>query len=142
MKRLAASRVRPPLPGRSSYRGGLWLTFEAGKGVNIAHQADVLFVTYYTYDATGRAVWYAIPNANSRQAPGYIGSVYRGRGPAYDSPVWDASKVVLAEVGSATFGVDLYPGSATIQFKYMIEGDGKLTGLTRMSFATPASVCN
>jgi hypothetical protein len=120
------------------YQGLWWNLIDYGMGVNIAHQADVLFATYYTYDANGRAVWYAIPNANSLQAPGYTGSAYRGRGPAFDSPVWDASKVVLTDVGQATFSF----GATGGMFKYQIDGTGSIKGLVRLSFAAPVSVCN
>ncbi len=41
---------------------GLWWNgcsagSESGWGLNIAHQGDVLFVTWFTYDANGNAWW-------------------------------------------------------------------------------------
>ena len=71
------------------------------------------------------------------QAPGYSGSAFRGRGPAFDSPVWDASKVVLTDVGQATFSFAATGGT----FQYLIDGSGTLKGISRLSFAAPASVC-
>jgi hypothetical protein len=121
-----------------NYQDLWWNPHDSGWGVNIAHQGDILFVTYYTYDASGKAVWYAIPNANSSQAPGYTGSAYRGRGPAFDSPAWDASKVTLTDVGQATLSFT----SSGAMFKYLIDGGGTLQPMLRMSFATPATSCH
>ena len=40
---------------------GLWWAdpagSESGWGINFAHQGDVIFATWFTYDATGKAWW-------------------------------------------------------------------------------------
>jgi hypothetical protein len=116
-----------------------WNPLDSGWGVSIAHQGGTLFANYYTYDASGKGVWYVMPDANASQGAGYSGAVFRARGPAFDSPSWDASKVVLTDVGQAAFS---FGASGAGTFRYTIEGNDSLKGMVRMAFAAPASVCH
>ena len=48
--------------------GGLWwkspAASESGWGLNITHQGDILFATWFTYDRDGNGMWLVIPQAN------------------------------------------------------------------------------
>ena len=46
--------------GTANYQGLFWNApagSESGWGINFAHQGDVIFATWFTYDATGKALW-------------------------------------------------------------------------------------
>ena len=55
----AARAGAPP-----NYTGLFWNSpagSESGWGINFAHQGDVIFATWFTYDLTGKAWWLAMP---------------------------------------------------------------------------------
>src|SRR5258705_371466 len=84
-----------------SYEDLWWNPAASGWGVSIAQQGDAVFATYYTYDASGKGEWYLMSNS-LRVGASYFGPLLRARGPSFDS-AWDASKVSLSQVGTATF---------------------------------------
>lgn len=122
-----------------SYQDIWWRPDESGWGVNIAHQGDILFATWFTYDAAGKGQWLVMSNASKTSEGRYAGKVYRATGPAYDSAKWDTNQVRATEVGSATFGFN-DAGSGT--FAYSVDGVTQSKAIQRMVFAAPASVCN
>ncbi len=63
---------------------GLWSTTgEGGWGVSIAHQSDLLFPVWYTYDQQGRPVW--MTSTPARQSDGsYLGDAYRFDGTPFN----------------------------------------------------------
>jgi len=83
---LAADTPPPP-----SYQGLWWNSpaeSEAGWGINVAHQGEVILATWFTYDTAGDG-WWLVMNAN-RTAPGtYSGTLLETTGPAFDSSPFD-----------------------------------------------------
>jgi len=89
---------------------GLWWSSPAGSepgwGVNIAHQGDILFAIWLTYDTDGSAMWLVMPRGElvaGSDPPTYTGLLYRTTGPAFDAPTFDSSTVTATAVGRATF---------------------------------------
>ena len=110
---------------------------EEGWGLNIAHQGDLFFMTWFTYDASGRGSWLFAPDA-ARTANGvYSGRLYRTTGPAFNLTPWEG-RVVTTEVGSATF---TFSGPDNGTFAYTVDGVSQSKPITRMSFALPATTC-
>ena len=124
---------------KPNYQDLWWRPSESGWGVNIAHQGDTLFATWFTYDAAGRGQWLVMSNA-ARVADGkYAGKVYRATGPAFDSPSWDAGRVRTTEVGNATL---TFSDASRGTFAYTLDGTTRSKDIERMVFSLPASVCN
>jgi hypothetical protein len=126
-----------------NYQDLWWNPFDSGWGVNIAHQADTLFATYYTYDANGKGEWYVMPNTvkydAGAQFTGYTGPMVRATGPAFDSPSWDASKVKLSDLGSVSFVF----GNGEGAMHMPRDVSAQVTKpLKRMAFSVPATVCH
>jgi hypothetical protein len=125
--------------GRDNYHDLWWNPVDSGWGINIAHQGDTLFATYYTYDASGKPEWYVMSNTEridaGAQMTGFSGPMLRPTGPGYDA-TWDSSKVVLTEVSSATF---LF--NAAGQGSFYARAQAPAKPITRMAFSTPATVC-
>ena len=97
-----------------------WNASESGWGVNVIHQADVLFMTFFVYGADGRARWYVASETRCRGAPRDMeeictGPLYETAGPVV-SPGFDPGAVQRRLVGDVTF---LYrrPNSATIDYR-------------------------
>ena len=66
---------------------GLWWggASQAGWNLHVSHQADTLFVTWATYDASGRPTWLSMTASQSGPAE-FTGRLYKSTGPtlAYD----------------------------------------------------------
>ncbi|HUP29543.1 MAG TPA: hypothetical protein VM122_05175, partial [Usitatibacter sp.] len=75
-----------------NYQGLWWKSpggSEAGWGLNIAHQGDVLFVTWHTYEADGHALWLTMSDARPSSAGVYAGTLYQTKGLATNTGYWD-----------------------------------------------------
>jgi hypothetical protein len=130
--------------GTDNFQDLWWNPADSGWGVNIAHQGDTLFATYYTYDANGRGTWYVMSNEGRYNAgsdvTGFEGPMLQATGPAFDSPAWSASKVALTEVGRAKF---LFDSRGPSQFVMQVGGvQQPAKPIARMAFSGPASVCH
>jgi hypothetical protein len=111
---------------------------ESGWGLNVTHQGDVLFATWFTYDANGKGMWLVASNLAKVSGTTYSGTLYRTSGPAFDSPQWDPAAVKATPVGSLTlaFG-DASHGSLSAT----VNGASITKAIAREVFASPASVC-
>src|SRR6185503_2991216 len=109
---------------------------EPGWGVNITHQGDILFATWFTYDADGSATWLVMPRGEivtGIDPPTYTGLLYRTTGPSLDAPTFDSSAVTATAVGRATFTFfDLGNGS----FLYELDGVVRAKPITRYVFSS------
>ena len=106
---------------------------ESGWGLNISHQGNILFVTWFTYDTDGSAMWLVMPRAEEGPANTYTGRLYRTTGPAFDSPVWSSSAVVATDVGSATLAfTDQSAGTLT----FAVNGVLQTKPIARQVFGT------
>lgn len=110
---------------------------ESGWGVNIAHQGNIVFATWFTYAADGRGQWLVMSNG-ARTAPNtWSGPFYRTRGPAFSLAPW-AGPVTLTEVGTGTF---TFTGPDTGTFAYTVDGVSQTKSITRQVFAAPQTTC-
>jgi hypothetical protein len=73
---------------------------ESGWGLNLAHQGDSIFATWYTYGVDDNPLW--LSALLTRQGTGsvYAGPLYQSSGPRFDA--YDATKFVANSVGTAT----------------------------------------
>jgi hypothetical protein len=110
---------------------------ESGWGVNIAHQGDILFATWFTYDMDGTGMWLVAPDARRTTGNTYAGALYRTTGPAFSLSPWTGD-VVATEVGTATF---TFAGPDSGTFAYTLDGVSQAKAIARQSFATPDTVC-
>ena len=129
-------------PPSSNYQDLWWHApagSESGWGVNIAHQGDILFVSWFTYGATGKGTWFVMPSA-SKSAPGaYSGSVYQASGPAFSAVPWNPALVALTLVGTASLAFS-DPDHGT--FAYAVNGTSQSKPITRLVYASPTTVCD
>ncbi len=130
-------RVLIPYNGAASTNfGGLWWNAppgsESGWGINLAHQGELIFATWLTYDLGGRPWWLSM--TASPVAPNvYSGTLYQTTGPAFNAMRFDPALVVRAAVGSGTLTFD-DAGNAT--FAYTVHGSEHVKAITRQVFGT------
>ena len=113
-----------------------WNAAESGWGVNIIHQANVLFMTFFVYGADGRARWYVAPDTRCGGAPRDMqqvctGPLYETTGPAV-AAAFDPAAVQRRLVGDVTF-IYARPYGGTLN--YRIDGVGTGRFVRRQTWA-------
>jgi hypothetical protein len=114
---------------------------EAGWGINLAHQDDIVFATWFTFDHDRTPAWFVV-QAN-RTAPNvYSGTLFRAISgpPLYEPfpPLGSPGGALGAEVGVAAFDFSDGNGAA---FTYTIGGVTQTKQITREMLAAGGTVC-
>ncbi|MGO8756161.1 MAG: hypothetical protein ACLQHK_13135 [Gallionellaceae bacterium] len=83
-----------------------WNPDESGWGVNVIHQDDILFMTFFIYGPDNQPIWYVASSTQySGQASGqitYTGPLYQTSGPWFGT-TFDPNAVGVQQVGTVTF---------------------------------------
>jgi serine protease len=123
-------------PGPVPNYGGVWWNAPAGSesgwGINIAHQGDVLFVSWFTYDAGGHAWWLSM-TANKNADGTYSGTFYQTSGPAFNAVPFDPNKVTRTFAGTGTF---TFSSGTSGTFAYTINGIAQSKAIVLQQFGT------
>ncbi|HEV2977502.1 MAG TPA: hypothetical protein VG425_07930 [Casimicrobiaceae bacterium] len=94
-----------PFTAGDNYEG-LWWAFppgsESGWGINLAHQGDVIFLTWFTYDANGKAWWLSMTANKTAQAT-YGGEIYRSNGEPFFSGFTMPGSATAVGTGTLSF---------------------------------------
>jgi YVTN family beta-propeller protein len=119
---------------------GLWWNAPAGSesgwGINFAHQGDVIFATWFTYDATGKAWWLSM-TANKNPVGAYSGTIYQTNGPAFNAVPFDPSQVTRTPVGSGTL---TFSSASSGTFAYTVNGIAQTKSIVPQAFG-PLPTC-
>jgi murein DD-endopeptidase MepM/ murein hydrolase activator NlpD len=113
----------------------LWLNAaELGWGINVSHQGETFFATWFTYDADGAGMWLVMPEGTGT-ATRKSGTLYRATGiPLANIDGAAAAHFPLPEVGVGTFEV---VDTSTLRFSYTVNGISQVKTLQRQVFAAP-----
>lgn len=111
---------------------------ESGWGVNVTHQGDILFVTWFTYDASGKGLWLVGSNVSRTSGNTFSGQLFQTRGPAFSASPWNPSQVAVTPVGTVTLS---FSDAANGTFAYTVNGVSQTKPITRQVYSTPATVC-
>ena len=137
-----------------NYQGLWWDPAESGWGINVTHQGDVLFATWFTYDANGNGQWLVMPHAELQpmmmgdmmdmqdmmdmmpgmmvSPPMYTGTLYRTSGPAFDAASFDPMAVTTTAAG---YGTLTFSDADNGSFEYVLDGIFGAKEITREAFA-------
>ena len=116
-----------------AYPGGS----ESGWGINLTHQGDVIFATWFTYDVDGTPLWLSC--AATKTSPGvYAGSLIHTTGPAFNAAPFEPAMVATSVVGTARF---TFVDGNTGYFDYTYNNITQAKRITRCVFQTPATIC-
>jgi len=98
---------------------GLWAApGEDGWGLSLAHQGEVLFPAWYTYDAAGRPIWFLVSGAVRQADSSYLGQIFRFTGRPFSQINGTANDPGVAS-GSARFtALD----NGDMRFDYTLDG--------------------
>ena len=129
------------IPSRPLNFGGLWWNApggsESGWGINFAHQGDVIFATWFTYDLDGRPWWLSM-TATAAGADTFAGTLYETRGPPFHATPFDPGAVMRRAVGTGTL---TFRDADSASFAYVVNGVAQTKVITREVFANPVPVC-
>lgn len=131
----AAAMVQIVAAGPPNY-GGLWWASPAGSesgwGMNLTHQRDVVFVTWFTYDATGNALWVSM-TANLSKNGSYVGMLVQSTGPWFHDSPFVPRQVRYTNVGT---GILTFTDANNATFLYTLLGVSQTKQITRQVFGT------
>jgi hypothetical protein len=120
-------------PGAANYQGIWWnapANSESGWGLNLAHQGDIIFASWFTYDTAGNG-WWLVVTMNKTAANTYAGDLYTVSGARFDA--FNPANVVATKAGTATLTfTDANNGS----FNYVIGAVNQTKTITRQVFGT------
>jgi hypothetical protein len=134
--RAAAAAAGAAIP---NYEGLWWRAggSESGWGINLAHQGDVIFATWFTYDATGKARWLTM-TANETSSNIYSGTLYQTHGPAFSAIPFSPAAVTVSAVGTGTL---TFSDNDNGSFHYTVNGTEQTKPITRQVFG-PLPSCS
>lgn len=97
----AVNRARS-INGTSTNYSALWYrASEDGWGLNFQQQGDILFGTWFTYDAAGNATWYVMPNMRRVSDDYFEGPMYATTGTPLHQINGSRATRSVTEVGAA-----------------------------------------
>jgi hypothetical protein len=110
---------------------------EPGWGINFTHQGDVIFVSWFIYDANGVPFWVSA-TLTKTVAGTYAGALDATTGPPFNSVPFDSSHLTHSNVGTATV---TFTDGNTGTFTYTLSGVSRTKALARFVFVAPGTVC-
>jgi len=116
---------------------------ESGWGINFAHQGDVIFATWFTYDASGNPIQMSATLFKTGPST-YSGTLIRTSGPPFSAVPWNPQAVTRAEVGTAAV---TFTNGNRATFNYTVALNGAMSAVTqakeieRQVFRPPGTTC-
>jgi hypothetical protein len=130
-----------PLVAATNYQDIWWnapANSEPGWGLNIAHQGDTLFATWFTFGLDGKPLWLAV-SATKTADKAYAGTLFKAvSGPPFNAVPFDPALVKGTAVGPATL---TFTDGINGSFSYTVDGIAQTKPITRQVFAPPGTVC-
>jgi len=116
---------------------------ESGWGINFAHQSDVIFATWFTYDLSRNPLQMSATLFKTGPAT-YSGTLVRTSGPPFSAVPWDPRAVIRTDVGTATV---TFANGNRATFNYTLALNGPASAVTqtkeieRQVFRPPGTTC-
>lgn len=111
---------------------------ESGWGVNFAHQSDIIFATWFTYDFDGTPLWLSATLLKTERAGEYKGALIRTTGPPFNAVPFLPANVSSTPVGTLTV---TFANGNSATFAYTLNGATQSKQIVRQVFRTPGTVC-
>ena len=126
-----------PRANATNYQDLWWKPDESGWGLNIAHQGDIFFATWFTYDAAGANTW--LTSDMMRTGPRtYSGQLYRATGTPYDQIRFEPAIRTATVAGSITM---TFTNGESGKMDYVLDGVPVSKAIQRFVFSSALSFC-
>jgi hypothetical protein len=111
---------------------------EPGWGINLTHQGDIIYATWFTFGLDGRVLWMVV--AATKTAPNvYSGTLVQPTGgPPFSAVPFDPSQVTGIVVGTATL---TFSDGNDATFAYEVNGIAQVKNITRETIVPPGTLC-
>jgi len=122
----------PPL----NFEGAWWNSppgSEDGWGLTLAHQDDVIFATWFTYDASHHPMWMSMSAFRVGTSNTFSGTLYRTVGPPLGAEPFDAAQVQRIQVGSGSLE---FSDAGHGTFLYQVNNVVQARPITRLVFGS------
>jgi serine protease len=132
--------LHPPLYTATNLQDLWWAApagVEAGWGLNLTMQSNVIFATWFTYDEGGDPLWVSA-TVNASGANAYSGPLIRTTGPAFNAVPFSPANVQTTNVGTMTLTAS---DGNNATFAYTLNGVSQVKSITRQVFRTPGTMC-
>ena len=103
---------------------------QAGWGVNVAHQGDILFTTLFVYGADGTPRWYVAPSLTSSGAGTFTGALFTVGSGTWFGAAWTGISGVR-QVGTITL---TFASPTTGSMSYAVDGVQVTRNIVRQSW--------
>jgi len=126
--------------GPPNYTGLWWNSpagSESGWGINLEHESDTIFATWFTYDASGKGLWLSM-TARASAAGTFAGALMQSTGPAFSAVPFSPAQVKNATVGSAAL---TFSDNNSATFAYILKGITQTKTITRQVFGAQLPTC-
>jgi hypothetical protein len=132
-----------PLQGAPANYSDLWwkspANSESGWGINLTHQGNFIFATWFTYGADGKGMWLeGLLSPSGTTGSVFSGTLNRDQGAAFDMDPWPSSSHAVAAVGTASIA---FTDANNATFTYTVNGITQTKAIMRQVFASPVSTC-
>ena len=124
----APPNTRPELGVSDIWWGG---PSQSGWGIHVAEDQGSLFLTWFTYDADGRATWFVMPDGQWITEKTWTGGVYRTSGSSRVGDAYDPSMYRATKVGDFTVS---FSTTAAATFTYNVDGHSGTLNLQRFDY--------
>ncbi len=111
---------------------------EAGWGINLAHQDNIIFLSWFTYDANGKGMWVYGSALTRTTGNTFTGDLARNTGNAFGSSPWNSASIHGTAVGTATI---TFTDASNGTFTYTLDGTTQTKPITRFAFSSPVTTC-
>jgi Copper type II ascorbate-dependent monooxygenase, C-terminal domain len=102
-----------------------------GWGLSITQQGTTMYAVWYTYDNSGKTLWYVMPGGTFMSSNVYTGKLYRTSGAPWLGVPFASSQVSAAEVGSLTL---TFTDSSNATMRFNADGASGQVAITRQQF--------
>jgi hypothetical protein len=111
---------------------------ESGWGVNLNHQGDTIFATWFTFGLDGNVLWLVV--AANKTGPGvYTGTLVEPTGgPPFNARPFDPALVTGDVVGTVTL---TFVDGNNATFAYEVNGIAQVKNITRQTIVPPGTLC-
>ena len=119
----------------NNYQDLWWNPNESGWGINISHQGDVMFASWFIYDANRQPTWIFLSRADRSGALGntFTGDIFQTTGtPFAVVPFVPLQSTNITKVGTATM---IFSDARTGSLTYSINGAQVVKQITRQTIS-------
>ena len=131
-----ASAVFPSAALANNYQDLWWNPNESGWGINISHQGDVMFATWFIYGANSQPTWIFLSNAKRSGASGntFTGDIFQAinGSPFAAVPFVPSTSGNFRPVGTATF---VFSDARTGTLTYDVDRVAVVKQITRQTIS-------